>query len=60
MEHDEYNNGGIAFAFVIEPFGARELAPILRPDGFDRLLQFTDEAEPVLWAADPESRSVGQ
>ncbi|WP_425838275.1 hypothetical protein [Streptomyces fractus] len=50
----EYDEGTVAFAFPIEHLGARELVPVLAPDGMPgRELAFTGHAEPVLWAAGP-------
>lgn len=48
-----YDDGEVAFAIAIEHLGARELEPVDDPDGPGRRLEFTDDAELLLWAAGP-------
>jgi hypothetical protein len=48
---DQYDQGGVAYAFAIEHLGTRELVPQPDPDGSGQRLEFTGLGEPFLFAA---------
>ena len=48
---DEYDAGGVAYAFAVEHLGTRELVPQPDPDGSGQRLAFTGLGEPFLFAA---------
>jgi hypothetical protein len=48
---DEYDDGGVAYAFAVEHLGTRELVPQPDPDGSGQRLEFTGLGEPFLFAA---------
>jgi len=45
----DYDTGTVAFAFVIEHLGTREILPV--PDGDGQRLAFSGHGDPFLWAA---------
>jgi hypothetical protein len=47
----EYDEGTVAFAFVLEHLGTREILPFPDADGSGQHLEFTGNGEPFLWAA---------
>ena len=48
---DQYDEGGVAYAFAVEHLGTRELVPQPDPDGSGQRLEFTGLGEPFLFAA---------
>ena len=48
---DQYDSGGVAYAFAVEHLGTRELVPQPDPDGSGQRLVFTGLGEPFLFAA---------
>jgi hypothetical protein len=48
---EEYDDGTVAFAFVLEHLGTREILPVPDADGSGQHLAFTGGGEPFLWAA---------
>jgi hypothetical protein len=49
----QYDLGTVAYAFVFEHLGTREILPAPDPDGSGQRLQFTGRGEPFLWAVGP-------
>jgi hypothetical protein len=49
----QYDFGTVAFAFVLEHLGTREILPVPDSDGSGRHLEFTGRGEPFLWAVGP-------
>lgn len=47
----EYDQGTVAFAFVIEHLGTREILPVPDADGSGQHLEFSGGGDPFLWAA---------
>lgn len=47
----EYDDGTVAFAFVLEHLGTREILPVLDVDGVGQHLELTGNGDPFLWAA---------
>lgn len=47
----EYDEGTVAFAFVIEHLGTREILPVPDADGSGQHLDFTGHGDPFLFAA---------
>jgi len=47
----DYDAGTVAFAFVIEHLGTREILPVPDADGEGQHLEFSGEGDPFLWAA---------
>ncbi len=48
---DQYDGGGVAYAFAVEHLGTREIVPAPDPDGSGQRLEFTGLGEPFLFAA---------
>ena len=48
---DQYDEGGVAYAFAVEHLGTREILPEPDPDGSGQRLVFTGLGEPFLFAA---------
>jgi hypothetical protein len=48
---DQYDGGGVAYAFAVEHLGTRELVPQPDPGGSGQRLVFTGLGEPFLFAA---------
>ncbi|HEV7733196.1 MAG TPA: hypothetical protein VGR62_13580 [Candidatus Binatia bacterium] len=47
----DYDDGTVAFAFVLEHLGTREILPVPDADGSGQHLEFTGAGDPLLWAA---------
>ncbi len=48
---EDYDDGTVAFAFVLEHLGTREILPVPDADGSGQHLELTRGGEPLLWAA---------
>jgi hypothetical protein len=48
---EEYDDGTVAFAFVLEHLGTREILAVPDADGSGQHLEFTGAGDPFLWAA---------